>query len=234
MSGYVLSSKAVSTLRQLIRGNAFSGGSSFGPASICVDRYPPPFTVRWNADEGSSGSWMIWLPDRSKLVMFADSAISTISGVTAAQHSPSGWYTIDNASSSTTAVYLVVSVVDSTGVATAAIDTSAGTATTGTTVYNVLVATLSVDQTTGAKSVKQFVDSAVTLGGSDGGGGLSGTVEFVADIDWYVNGSIHQIRKRIRVLNLATGVVTDKAGTTYQNGWEVAANTTPISSIIGS
>jgi hypothetical protein len=60
-----------------------------------------------------------------------------------------------------------------------------------------------------------------------------GTVEFVADIDWYVDGSVHQLRKRLRVLNLATGIITDKAGTTYANGWEVAANTTPISQIIG-
>ena len=60
----------------------------------------------------------------------------------------------------------------------------------------------------------------------------SGTVEFVADVDWYVNGSVHQLRKRLRVLDLATGNVTDKAGTTYANGWEVATNTTPITSII--
>ena len=60
----------------------------------------------------------------------------------------------------------------------------------------------------------------------------SGTVEFVADVDWYVNGSVHQLRKRLRVLNLATGNVTDKVGTTYANGWEVATNTTPISSIL--
>ena len=60
----------------------------------------------------------------------------------------------------------------------------------------------------------------------------SGTVEFVADVDWYVNGSVHQLRKRLRVLDLATGNVTDKANTTYANGWEVAANTTAITSII--
>jgi hypothetical protein len=62
----------------------------------------------------------------------------------------------------------------------------------------------------------------------------SGTIEFVADVDWYVNGSVHQLRKRLRVLDLATGNVTDKAGTTYANGWEVITDTTPISSIIGN
>lgn len=65
-----------------------------------------------------------------------------------------------------------------------------------------------------------------------GGSGLTGTVEFVADCDWYVNGSTHQLRKRLRILNLATGQVSDKPNTTYANGWEVLCNTTPISSII--
>ena len=87
--------------------------------------------------------------------------------------------------------------------------------------------------------MKQLIDSTVTFGanigdGSGGGGGLYGTVEFVADNDWYVNGSVHQLRKRLRVLDLATGQVTDKAGTTYANGWEVAAYSIGISSIIGS
>lgn len=58
------------------------------------------------------------------------------------------------------------------------------------------------------------------------------TVEFVADSDWYA--SDHVLRKRLKVLNLRTGAVTDKVGTTYNNGWEVMAQTTPISSIIGS
>ena len=65
-----------------------------------------------------------------------------------------------------------------------------------------------------------------------GGGGLSDTVEFVADIDWDTYD--HVLRKRIRILNLATGQVTDKPNTTYANGWETAAKSTPISSIIGS
>ena len=60
----------------------------------------------------------------------------------------------------------------------------------------------------------------------------TGTVEFVADCDWYVNGSVHQLRKRLRILDLVTGQVTDKPGTTYAGGWEVMANTTPISGII--
>ena len=60
------------------------------------------------------------------------------------------------------------------------------------------------------------------------------TVEFVADVDWYVNGSTHVLRKRLRVLNLRTGAVADKANTTFANGWETAANTVGISTVLGS
>lgn len=65
-------------------------------------------------------------------------------------------------------------------------------------------------------------------------GGAAMTMEYVADNDWYVNGSTHVLRKRLRVLNLQTGAITDKAGTTYANGWEVIANSTPVSSLLPS
>ena len=90
---------------------------------------------------------------------------------------------------------------------------------------------ITIDRTDPDHPVIRFRADKVAAGGG-GGGGLSGTVEFVADNDWYVNGSVHQFRKRLRVLDLATGQVTDKAGTTYANGWEVVTDTTPISQII--
>lgn len=62
--------------------------------------------------------------------------------------------------------------------------------------------------------------------------GTAMTVEFVADIDW--DQSNHILRKRLRVLNLQTGAVTDKAGTNFPNGWERVTNTTPISSLLPS
>lgn len=233
---YVLTENAVGKIRRAITpsaGNTGAVGANGRP--IDPDMFPAPWTVRWSASANNgAGAWVIWLPDRSKLAMFGGAFISTITGVTAATKLPSGWYTIDDAQAASTAAYLVITVTDSTSVATAEISTSAGQSVTGTTVYNILVASMASVAATGAKSVKQFVDSTITFGGSSGGGGggLTGTVEFVADVDWYVNGSVHQLRKRLRVLDLATGNVTDKANTTYANGWEVAANTTPISSII--
>ncbi len=79
-------------------------------------------------------------------------------------------------------------------------------------------------------AVKVLATNDVTI--PPGGGGITGTVEFMADADWYVSGSTHQLRKRLRVLDLATGQVSDKQGTTYANGWEVLCNSTPISSIV--
>ena len=170
MSGYVLSPRAVRTLRQLVRGSATTTGSTYAPASISADEFAAPFTVRWSAaEDDGAGAWCIWLPALSGLVYYADTAISSISGVTACQELTTGWYTISDASASDTTVYLVVTVVESTGVATAEISTSAGSATTGERVYNITVATMATDSATGAVSVKQYTDSVVTLGGEGGG-----------------------------------------------------------------
>lgn len=59
-------------------------------------------------------------------------------------------------------------------------------------------------------------------------------LEFVSDVDWYVNGSVHVLRKRLRVLDLHTGKITDKEGTDFADGWDTAAETVGISTIIGS
>lgn len=170
MSGYALSPKAVRTLKRIVRGNSNATGATYSPASISVDDFPPPFTVRWSASENNgNGKWSIWLPDRAKLVMYSGAFVSTISGVTAATALPTGWYTIDDAQANSTTAYLVITVTDSTGVATAEISTSVGQSVTGTTVYNILVASMSTDANTGAKMVKPFVDSVVTLGVGGGG-----------------------------------------------------------------
>ena len=313
MSGYVLSPKAVRSLTRALRGSASRTPPTFGPASISPDTFPPPFTVRWSeiaADSSPqvSGAWVIWLPDPSNLVIFGN-AIPSVTGVTAAQGLPTGWYTVDNATESSNALYLVLT--ESASSTTVHVSASQGTATTGQTVTNVLIAKMQTDANTGAKAVRQFVDSTVTFGGSGdtvtpddvstqfvppaaqgqpadpdegklqvkgwkagapesqttlaadmsatgatgwlvfrnsnggleykplgqilaGGGDGDGTITFVAANDWYVNGSTHQLRMRLRVLDLATGQVTDKANTTYANGWEVICNTTPLSSIISS
>ena len=170
---YLLTENAVAKLRRVIAprsGNTGAVAASGRP--IDPDRFPPPFTVRWSASADSGdGAWIIWLPGRGNLVAVNDTFASTIGGVTAATGLPSGWYTVDDADEESEAIYLVVKVADSTGVATAELSEAEGQATTGEKVYNVKVAAMATDSDTKAKSVKQFVDSAVTLGNGDGGGG---------------------------------------------------------------
>ena len=164
---YVITEKAATALTRLLRGDKSTGNTGIrgGPATISPDAFPAPFTVRWSASEDSgSGAWVIWLPNATQLLVYDGSAV-TITGITAATELPAGWYTIDALQASSTAVYLVVTVVETTGVASAELSNTTGQATSGEKVYNLLVATMSTDSTTGAKRVKQFIDSAVVLGG---------------------------------------------------------------------
>lgn len=165
---YVLSPAAVRKLRRAIAANPGNTGASVAPSPVSVDDYPPPFTVRWSSSETSGGTWLIWLPDRSKLVVYDGTYINTISGVTAAQNFPSGYYTVNALRASSTNVYLNVTVTESTGAATAALADSPASASSGEKVYSILVATMATDQTKGTKSVKQFVDSAIIIGGEGG------------------------------------------------------------------
>lgn len=143
-------------------------------AAADEDGFPPPFTVRWSgSSEGEGGAWCVWLPNVSQLVYYAATAVSSIGGVAAAQHLPTGWYVASGLSSGATAVWLNVSVTESTGAATATISDTAGTSSTGVKVYAILLATMSTDSTTGARSVRQLVDSVITLGGSGGGTTIS-------------------------------------------------------------
>ena len=323
MSNYVLTQSAVRKLRGALSTTPGGTGAGGAPSSVSPDTFAAPFTVRWSASENSgSGAWVIWIPDAASLVMY-DSSYLTPTGVTASQILPGGWYTMDDVSASDDEVWLVVHIPDDSqsGSGTPAspsaeISNAEGQATTGEKVANILIAEMEVDQTTSAKRVKQFVDSAVIIGaggegdtvtpdgysveyittpsgstpGADEGelqikgwktgtpvgqnlvnclqnpntsgvdrmlipyrleqpngkaklfymplgplydnSGTAMTVEFVADIDW--DQSNHILRKRLRVLNLQTGAVTDKAGTNFPNGWERVTNTTPISSLLPS
>lgn len=184
MANYVLTPAAVRKLNRILRPNSGNSGAENYPSPVSPDAFPPPFTVQWSASESNgNGKWAIWLPDRSKLVMYSGAFVSTISGVTAATVLPSGWYTIDDAQATSTTVYLVITVTDSTGVASAEISTSAGQSVTGTTVYNILVASMASVAATGVKRVKQFVDSVVTLGV---GGGGSVALDDIS-LDWNSN-----------------------------------------------
>lgn len=231
MSNYVLTPRAVRALKRIVRGDAETTPTGYGSATISPDGFPPPFTVRWSAAENSdSGAWLIWLPGTS-LLMWDDSALDIITPLTAATNYPSGWYKIADTILPATGGTLHLHVTPPNGTTPASAAWSGASGSAG--VIDIPICNATRDATTGKVLVKPYVDSALVLASGYGsGGGLSGTVEFVADADWYVNGSVHVLRKRLRILNLATGQVTDKPNTTYANGWEVMAQTTPISGII--
>lgn len=162
MAGYVLSAAAVAKLRRALAPKAGSSSRpGAGASHVASDNFSAPFAVRWSASE-ASGAWVMWLPDKTQCVSVAGEYI-TPTGITAADDLPAGWYTIDNADEQSTALYLVLTTDNSTGETTAEIDTEAGTASTGETVTNILIASLESDSEAGAKRVRQFVVGTIVL-----------------------------------------------------------------------
>lgn len=164
MSNFVLTPNAVAKLRRAIAPKSGNTGAAAATGvPIDPDKFPPPFTVRWSASANSgAGAWVIWLPDVAQLVMLKD-AYLTPTGATAEQALPGGWYTIDDAAASSTEVYLNITIPE-TGTPSAEISTTQGQSTTGETVMSILVAEMETDAQTGAKRVKQYVDSAALVG----------------------------------------------------------------------
>lgn len=204
MAGYVLSAAAVAKLRRALAPKAGSSSRpGAGASPVAFDTFAAPFTVRWSATE-AGGAWVMWLPDKTRCVSVAGVYV-TPTGITAADDLPAGWYTIDNADAQSTALYLVLTTTDSTGATTAAIDTAAGTASTGETVTNILIASLATDSQTGAKRVRPFVVGALVLtpGGEEtppqpfeyvetqeeGEGGEQRTVKSIVNLDFYWDGA---------------------------------------------
>lgn len=182
MSNFVLTPNAVAKLRRAIAPRSGNTGAVAATGvPLDPDKFPPPFTVRWSASADSgAGAWVIWLPDVAQLVMLKDAHL-TPTGVTAEQALPTGWYTIDDATASSTEVYLNVTIPE-TGTPSAEISTTQGQSTTGETVMSILVAEVETDAQTGAKRVKQYVDSAVLVGSvKDGESGADAGIIITQD-----------------------------------------------------
>lgn len=182
---YVLTPNAVNKIRRAIAPRSGNGGAVAARGlSIDLDKFPPPFTVRWSQSENSGvGAWVIWLPDPSQLVIRGESYIDDIDGVTASDILPEGWYTIDDlqndsesgvesggesggeGETETGSVYLVVRIDGNT--ATAALSGEAGQPTSGESVVNLLIAETSANIVTGIRLVKQYVTSSVLIATQD-------------------------------------------------------------------
>lgn len=169
--------------RTLIKGPNYALAS--GPNGTVIKFDPPkpqnpenkplPFEVRWDSSlDSGSGAWKIYLPDVESLCLVKED-YEEITGVTPIQDASGNdtpWYTIDDLTSSGTEdVWLVVTVPDegTTGTVTAELLSDEGQASTGEKVYNVHIAALeavaATSSTPAEHNVRQYVDSAVIIGG---------------------------------------------------------------------
>ena len=235
MGKYVLSERAARALIPLIRGKAASTSPGYAPAAVSLDAFPAPFTVRWSqSEDNGSGAWVIWLPDIAKVVAFASTYI-TPSGVAAASELPAGWYTMSEVDANATAVYCAVTVTTSTGAATATITGTPATASTGQEVYNILVATMSTAATTGAKLVKQFVTSAITLGGAGDGGSITANGIVVMSVDYVTSSGDPDFASHAYAIRITRGrqsynAATRQLTTVEDNNLKQFIDTVPLSS----
>lgn len=172
---YVLTENAVGKIRRAIApsaGNTGAVGANGRP--IDPDMFPAPFTVRWSASANSgAGAWVIWLPDPASLVHVGNAYISQILNIVAEAALPAGWYRATTVTPTSTAVWLNITTYTATGQVFLDVSGSAGQSATGFICVPILIATMAADAQTGAKRVKQFVDSTITFGGSSGGGGVT-------------------------------------------------------------
>lgn len=170
MSNYVLTPQAVRKLRGALAATPGNSGAAGAPSPVNIDDFPPPFTVRWSASaRNKRGAWVIWLPDASSLVYVGNAYVSQITNIVAEVALPAGWYRMSPVSATTTAVWLIVRTYTLTGAVQVYLGAYPGQPQTGYTIASLLVATMETDAQTGAKRVKQYVDSAVVLGGEGGG-----------------------------------------------------------------
>ena len=175
MAGYVLSAKAARALTRLVRGGADATAPTYTSATISPDDFPMPFTVRWSQSENSGeGAWVIWLPDPERLVYY-DEEWRTIGQIAAAQTLPSGWYTITGVRDQDRTVYLYVRDTrregSTGGIVEAGLsrtDSQGGSG--GDYFFCGKVAVMEVDSATGARRVKQFINSTVEIAKNGTGG----------------------------------------------------------------
>ena len=185
MSNYVLTPSAVRKLRGALAATPGNSGAAGAPSPVNIDDFPPPFTVRWSASANSgAGAWVIWLPDASSLVHVGNAYVSPIANIVAETALPSGWYRMSTVTATSTAVWLNITTYTATGQVFLDISNSAGQSATGLVGVPIQIATMAVDAQTGAKRVKQFVDSAITFGGGGGGGAVA--LDDVS-LDWNTN-----------------------------------------------
>lgn len=177
---YVLTENAVRKIKRAITPRLGDGlAPTGGPATISPDTYPAPFTVRWaaslaepesseGAGDATEGEWIIYLPTTGLLKVGAADVNITSALTAAGGIYPAGWYKLldsnaDPILSRTTGGTLYLNI-NATDTPTAAFSATAGSSGGDNPPIVVKIATAAVDSTSGARTVNQFVSSALVVG----------------------------------------------------------------------
>ena len=171
MGKYVLGESAARKLREIFASSdGLSRRSAFSGGAIHVGAFPHPYAVQWaaSADSGS-GSFVIWLPSSSVLVVDGQPVDLTSDLTDAGDPYPSGWYLLEDMPASGGSLYL--NVTPGNPDASPAEDPEAEFSTSASQTEGdipILIATVAKDSTTGAVTVKQTVTSALVFGTGKG------------------------------------------------------------------
>lgn len=171
---YVVSQRGVRALSRLVRGSSSTGTTTFSPATISPDDFASPFAVQWAQSVDSSGAWIIWLPSAS-LVILDGTPLDITSALSAAGGDyPAGWYGLPSSllPDAGGTLYLLVTLPQGTTPASAAFSASAGSSGQ----WTIPICAAAKDATTDARTVKQYVSSALVFGSAGGGTAQTATV----------------------------------------------------------
>lgn len=166
---YVLGPAGARKLRALFNGRGVSGSVRGDAVPLALeDEFALPYAVKWAQSAASGeGSWLIWLPS-DKLVVLPSGTVNPAASLPAAGGDyPAGWYVLTDAMLDRDeggTLYLNVTLGDS----PSAVFSSSAAADSADE-FDVPICSASVNSETGERTVKQFVTSAIALGGEGGG-----------------------------------------------------------------
>lgn len=161
---YVLGPAGARKLRALFNGRGESGSVHGSAVPFAIeDEFAHPYAVRWaqSANDGE-GAWIIWLPSEELLVVDGQ-PVNVRDGLDEVGGDyPEGWYLLDGlAVDEDVMLYMTINMAALDRYVTWG-DEAGGLGDDG---IDILIAEMSVDVGAGTRSVKQCVQSVVTIGG---------------------------------------------------------------------
>lgn len=173
---YVLGASAARGLTRLLRGTGEVSSRPGSVSAISFDAdYVAPFTVQWaQSVADGDGGWIIWLPSSELVVILGDSIDPSAELSAAGGDYPSGWYLLTSSMLSAESggtLYLNITVGDDPSAefsaSAADSDDEGGEGEDEEKKFSVPICSASVNSQTGVRMVKQFVTSAILVGGGD-------------------------------------------------------------------